>query len=102
MSAKDSIHLFQSIVSLSDQQLKSILEVTTSKQCSIIANAVRNLMHNKSIIISDKDKKFLQKHIQLVQQLASKLICSSDKRQLFTDNYKIIRRIANIVLQHLT
>ena len=90
-----------SYLGLNSSQRESFLHHMTSKQCLVLRNCSYNLLMNSSIAITQSDKNYLKKHVGIIRQLASKKICTTEKRDLLVKRNLLIRRILRILVDYI-
>ena len=86
---------------LNSSQRESFLLHLTSKQCLVLRNCSYNLVMNSSIAITQNDKNYLKKQMGIIRQLASKKICTTEKRGLLVKKNLLIRRILRILVDYI-
>ena len=86
---------------LNNSQRESFLLHLTSKQCLVLRNCSYNLIMNSSIAITQNDKNYLKKQMGIIRQLASKKICTTEKRGLLVKKNLLIRRILRILVDYI-
>lgn len=80
--SKELAHVF---LTASSHQFHCLLKTLNNKQTKLIGSICYNLLHNKTVILTDKEKKILRRHLEIY-------IIVSDKRKSYKFRREIISR----------
>ena len=77
----------------SSQQFHCLIKTLNNKQTKIIASICYNLLYNKSIHLSEKEKKILKPHLEIYMLVSDKKKSSAFRRDLISRNPRGIRNL---------
>ena len=83
------------------RQRESVLGVLSAAQVRFLAESVINLFFNSDIKIEPGRKKYLNKHITVLKELASKRVSVAEKRDLCSAHERVVQVIAKITSEYL-
>ena len=90
------------LIQLTDTQRLCFLRHISLAQCRLIRFLCLNILLNTSIVLDEVDKSYLKRHTSAIKKLASKRVCTSDKKVILVRKQKLIKRVAEIVVKYLS
>lgn len=85
----------------SPEQRVNFLRGITKNQCSLIRQIAYNVLLNPNIKLSDKNRRYIKRHLVSVKELASRRICLERKRLILVKKHLLIKRLCSIVYEYL-
>ena len=77
----------------SPQQFHCLIKTLNNKQTKIIGSICYNLLYNKSVLLSEKEKKILKPHLAIYIIVSDKKKSSAFRRELISRNPKSIKSL---------
>lgn len=94
---------FMKVINITNyEQRLGILRNINKSQCGIIRQVAYNILFNKSIELSDKDKAYMKRHSSSIKTLASRKICLVKKKAVLVSKNLLIKRLAKITIAYLS
>ena len=82
-------------------QRVALLKHLTKQQCAHMRSLSHNLMFNSDISPTEGDRRYLNRHSSIIKHIASRRVCSQDKKDLLVENQSLVKRLADFGLLYL-
>ncbi len=92
----------KTFLSLSPKQKVQFLTSITKDQCELIRQAALNVLINSGLELSDKDRKYFNRHINTLKKLASRRICLDGKRETLPKYKQLVTRVLNLIIEYIS
>lgn len=83
----------------SSQQFHCLLKTLNNKQIKLISSICYNILHNKTIVLSEKEKKILKSHLEIYIIISDKKKSYLFRSEIISRNPKAIRKILHVFTQ---
>ena len=84
------------IITLTPPQRVFILRHISRKQCVYLKQISLNVLTNKLLALSDKDRRYLNTKIVDIKKLASHTVCFDQKSEIIEKNHLLIKKLCLI------
>ena len=95
------VHFCNTLKRVTPSQRIHILTHISKKQVSLARQIAYNVLINKDIALSEKDKKYFRRHLTSIKELASKKINLDRKRLILVKKHLLFKRLCIIILTYL-
>ena len=94
-------HFCNILKRLTPSQRINILTHISKKQISLVRQIAYNVLINKDIVLTEKDKKYFTRHLPSIRELASKKVTLDRKRLILVKKHLMFKRLCIIILGYL-
>ena len=91
--SKELAHVF---LTASSHQFHCMLKTLNNKQTRLIGSICYNLLHNKTIILTDKEKKLLKRHLEIYILVSDKKKTYKFRKEIISRNPKSIKKALKV------
>lgn len=88
--SKEFVNVF---LNASPHQFHCLLKTLNNKQTKIVTSICYNLLHNKSILLLEKEKKILKPHLEIYIIVSDNKKSSTFRREIISRNPKSIKSL---------
>lgn len=95
------VQFCNAIVSLTRKQRISVLKNMTRKQMVLIKEICLNILVNKEMNLTERDKIYFNNNLAKLRALGSHTSTLSVKKQIVENNQQLVKKLTNVTLKHL-